>query len=163
MNWFEVILDTVPPAIQVIAPTWTTATNTLPVRVETNEPLNPGVQDAALVDAAGVAHPFVLVWDGEAFYGTAQTWDAAVGVAEVQVTVEDEAGNPATATAGVMVLAQATLLVTLGAEDRTVETGLQLDRIENAVEDGRLAVEAAAHGVEVATAARNVSVEVSQP
>jgi len=88
---FALILDTIPPNISINAPNYSAPeTNTLIV-VHADEALSD--QDIYFVDAAGARHDYIFALDGDAYDGTVQFNDVAIGIGILYAQVWDDVRN----------------------------------------------------------------------
>ncbi|WP_100406686.1 hypothetical protein [Bacillus solitudinis] len=92
MSSFVLELDTTPPVIEIVAPTYTVSDAETEIIVDSNEILAE-YQDIHIVDSSGKRHDVIFLYQGDYFYGKLIFNEFSIGIATIYVRVKDEVSN----------------------------------------------------------------------
>lgn len=90
--YFELVLDTTGPVIEVYAPSYATGTDDIEITIQANERLGQ-YQEFYLIDANGTRHDYIFDYYGDHYYGIVDTSNLPVGMAIFYARAKDEVFN----------------------------------------------------------------------
>ena len=91
-SYFNLILDTTPPAIEIIAPSYTIPNRITEITVLTNEELS-NYQEIYIIDSHNVRHDVIFDFQGNKFIGLVDFCDYSFGIATIFARVKDSVFN----------------------------------------------------------------------
>lgn len=91
-SFFELELDTTPPNIEILSPSYTTKSASIEIMIEADEELS-SYQNIYLVDNNGETHPLVFKHMGNYLEGVIATNMIPVGVATIYAQLKDTVDN----------------------------------------------------------------------
>lgn len=92
-SWFNLILDTTPPVVEIISPQYTAYNVHTEITVQSNENLM-NYQEIYVIDSIGERHDLTFLYDGDNFYFDAVFNDTySLGIATIFVRLKDDVGN----------------------------------------------------------------------
>ncbi len=159
-SYFTLVLDTVPPQIEILAPWYTVAGADTHIYVIADEPLD-AWQEIYIIDAAGERHDFIFAHQNDRFYGVVKLAQIAVGIATIYARVRDTVHNvSALASKTIDVKEGAQIFVFAAVASRRVDAGTVAQKIAAAEAARAVGASEAARGVGAREAARQIDVEV---
>lgn len=91
-SFFELILDTNSPKLEIIAPQYTSPDINTEIIIESSEPLL-NYQDIYIIDNLGIRHDIILNFNVTELTGKVRLNDFPLGIATIYCRLKDEVGN----------------------------------------------------------------------
>lgn len=91
-SFFAIQLDTTPPQIEIISPSYTTQYSLIEIRIQSNEPLEQS-QEIYIIDSIGNRHDLTFLYQTTEYVGYVSFNNYPVGIGTIYARLTDEVGN----------------------------------------------------------------------